>query len=100
MWAGRADIDGESELAFNQRQPVGEFGGGAGDEKVGAGVLARAPPGAVEPRGGERAVEDQRGRDVGHGALIARGGIERKAGAGRPGAPRSTRGEFLLYLPP
>ena len=96
MWAGRANVDGESELAFDQRQPVGELGGGAGKQEISAGVLARAPPGAVEPRGGECAVEDQRGRGVGHGALIARGGSERKGGPGRPGAPGSARGEFLL----
>ena len=82
MWAGRADVDGESELPFDQRQPVGELLGGAGEQEIGAGVLARAPPGAVEPRGGERAIEDERGQGVGQAALIARGaGIAKAAAA-------------------
>ncbi len=86
MRTGRADVDGDGERALDERQPLGEFVGGATQQEIGA---VRPTPRATRGRaGGEQgAVEDLRRRGGGHGALCAARGARAKTRAFALGSP-------------
>jgi hypothetical protein len=73
MRAGRAEISGEGEASFDQRQPIAKVFGGPHEQEIRLSLPTRARPGAIEAPIDQTSIEYLRRRRIRHGrSLCAR----------------------------